>query len=434
VSAPSELAPALDRLLAESQADRLPSVAAAVTRTGEAVWSGAVGSASYEEGRDATPDTQYRIGSITKTFTAVAIMQLRASGALDLDDRLEQHIDGIANGSPTIRRLLCHLSGLQREAGEMFVTGESPTEDDLVASMAEIEFVLRPGESHHYSNFAFALLGQVVARRSGQPYMQYVDERIIGPLGLARTTWLPQAPKAQGYLVNEYARTVWREPETDLAATASAGQLWSTVEDLGRWAAFLAAGDDGVLAADLVEEMWFPQVMYDPSDWTLAWGLGLMLYSRDGRIYAGHGGAMAGHLAGVIVDRKTQTGAAALTNSGTRADMELLAISLAAKVIELWPPEIEAWRPEEEPPADVRPLLGRWWSEGNEFVFWWQEGALRGKVASAAEGKGETTFARDGDGWRAARGRERGERLRVDGDRMIWAGYPFTRAQEPFKA
>ena len=434
MSAPSELAPALDRLLAESQADRLPSVAAAVTRTGEAVWSGAVGSASYEEGRDATPDTQYRIGSITKTFTAVAIMQLRASGALDLDDRLEQHIDGIANGSPTIRRLLCHLSGLQREAGEMFVTGESPTEDDLVASMAEIEFVLRPGESHHYSNFAFALLGQVVARRSGQPYMQYVDERIIGPLGLARTTWLPQAPKAQGYLVNEYARTVWREPETDLAATASAGQLWSTVEDLGRWAAFLAAGDDDVLAADLVEEMWFPQVMYDPSDWTLAWGLGLMLYSRDGRIYAGHGGAMAGHLAGVIVDRKTQTGAAALTNSGTRADMELLAISLAAKVIELWPPEIEAWRPEEEPPADVRPLLGRWWSEGNEFVFWWQEGALRGKVASAAEGKGETTFARDGDGWRAARGRERGERLRVDGDRMIWAGYPFTRAQEPFKA
>jgi CubicO group peptidase (beta-lactamase class C family) len=434
VSAPSELAPALDRLLAERQADRLPSVTAAVTRKGVPVWSGAAGSASYEEGRVATPDTQYRIGSITKTFTAVAIMQLRAAGALDLDDRLEQHIDGIANGSPTIRRLLCHLSGLQREAGEMYVTGESPTEDDLVASMAEIEFVLRPGESHHYSNLAFALLGQVVARTGGQPYMRYVDERIIGPLGLARTTWRPEAPKAQGYLVNEYARTVWQEPETDLAATASAGQLWSTVEDLGRWAAFLAAGADDVLAADLVEEMWFPQVMYDPSEWTLAWGLGLMLYNVDGRIYAGHGGAMAGHLAGVVVDRKTQTGAAALTNSGTRGDMELLAISLAAKTIALWPPEIEAWRPEEEPPADVRPLLGRWWSEGGEFVFWWQEGTLRGKVARAPAGKGETTFERDGDGWRAAKGRERGERLRVDGDRMIWAGYAFTRAQEPFKA
>jgi len=265
----------------------------------------------------------------------------------------------------------------------MFVTGESPTEDDLVASMRDVEFVLAPGESHHYSNLAFALLGQVVARKSGQSYMQYVDERIIGPLGLERTTWLPQAPKAQGYLVDEYARTVWNEPETDMAGTAAAGQLWSTVGDLGRWATFLAAGNDDVLPAPLVEEMWFPQVMYDPSEWTLAWGLGLMLYNHDGRIYAGHGGAMAGHLAGVCVDRTTQTAAAALTNSGTRGGMDLHALSLAAKTIELWPAEIEAWRPEDEPPADVRALLGRWWSEGNEFVFWWQDGALRGKGAAA---------------------------------------------------
>ncbi len=435
MSAPSvELSAALDRLLAERQADRLPSVAAAVTRKGEPVWSGAVGSANYAESRDATPETQYRIGSITKTFTAVAIMQQRAEGKLELDDRLEQHIDGIENGSPTIRRLLSHLSGLQREAGEMFVTGESPTEDDLIASMRDVEFVLRPGESHHYSNLAFALLGQVVARKSGQPYTAYVDERILAPLGLERTTWTPQAPAAQGYLVDEYARTVWAEAETDMAGTAAAGQLWSTVGDLGRWAAFLAAGNDDVLAAGLVEEMWFPQVMYDPGDWTLGWGLGLMLYNQGGRIYAGHGGAMAGHLAGICVDRKTQTGAAALTNSGTRGNMEMLAIALAAKTIELWPAAIDAWRPEDEPPGDVRALLGRWWSEGNEFIFWWEGGTLRAKVAAAAAGKGETTFARDGDGWIAAKGRERGERLRRDGDRMIWAGYAFTRAQEPFSA
>jgi CubicO group peptidase (beta-lactamase class C family) len=432
--APKELAAALDRLLAERQADRLPSVAAAVTRDGEPVWAGAVGSANYAESREATAETQYRIGSITKTFTAVAIMQQRAEGKLDLDDRLEQHIEGIENGSPTIRRLLSHLSGLQREAGEMFVTGESPTEDDLIASMNDVEFVLRPGQSHHYSNLAFALLGQVVARKSGRPYMSYVDERILQPLGLERTTWMPQAPAAQGYLVDEYARTVWVEAETDLAGTAAAGQLWSTVGDLGRWAAFLASGHDDVLAAELVEEMWFPQVMYDPADWALAWGLGLMLYNHGGRIYAGHGGAMAGHLAGICVDRVTKTAAAALTNSGTRGNMELHALTLAAKTIEFWPAEIEAWHPEDEPPDDVRPLLGRWWSEGNEFVFWWQEGMLRARVATAAPGKAETTFARDGDGWIAAKGRERGERLRRDGDRMIWAGYAFTRAQEPFSA
>jgi CubicO group peptidase (beta-lactamase class C family) len=402
---------ALDRLLQERQADRLPSVAAAVVHKGEQVWANAVGSADYDGGREATPDTQYRIGSITKTFTATAIMQLRDAGALELDDRLEQHVEGIANGAPTIRRMLCHLSGLQREAGEMFVTGESPTEDELVASMSDVEFVLGPAQAHHYSNLAFALLGQVVARKSGLPYMQYVDERIIQPLGLTRTSWTPQSPKAQGYLVDEYARTVWKEPETDLAG-----------------------GADGVLAATTNEEMWFPQVMYYPHDWVLGWGLGLMLFNQGGVIYGGHGGAMAGHLAGVYIDRTTQTGAAALTNSGTRGDMELFAISLAAKAKELWPEPIDVWRPEQEPPAEVRAILGRWWSEGNEFVFWWEGGALKAKVVGTPPGRGETTFARDGDAWRAAAGRERGERLRIDGGQLVWSGYAFTRAQEPFKA
>jgi CubicO group peptidase (beta-lactamase class C family) len=285
---------ALERLLRERQAERMPSVAAAVVQNGEQVWANAVGAADYDEGRDATPDTQYRIGSITKTFTATAIMQLRDEGALDLDDRLEQHVEGIANGTPTIRRMLCHLSGLQREAGEMFVTGESPTEQELIASMSEVEFVLGPAQSHHYSNLAFALLGQVVAQKSGLSYTQYVDESIIRPLGLTRTTWTPHQPKAQGYLVDEYARTVWKEPDTDLAGTAAAGQLWSTVEDLGRWATFLARGADGVLAEKTNEEMWFPQVMYFPHDWVLGWGLGLMLHNHEGTIYGGHGGAMAG--------------------------------------------------------------------------------------------------------------------------------------------
>jgi CubicO group peptidase (beta-lactamase class C family) len=425
---------ALDRLLAERQADRLPSVAAAVVRDGEIAWSNAIGLADYATGRDATPDTQYRIGSITKTFTAVAIMQLCAAGELDLDDRLELHIEGIANGGPTIRRMLAHLSGLQREAGEMYVTGESPTEGQLVESMSEVEYVLAPATQHHYSNLAFALLGEVVARRSGGRYTDYVDQRIIQPLGLARTTWTPQAPKAQGYLVEEYARTVWQEPETDLAGTAPAGQLWSTVEDLGRWAAFLAEGRDGVLDATTVEEMWFPQVMYNPEEWVLGWGLGLSLYNHEGAIYGGHGGAMAGHLAGVFVNRKTKIGAAGLTNSGTRCNMDAFAIGLAAKAAEIWPAAVEPWRPEAEPPADVRRLLGRWWSEGNEFVFWWQGATLRARLAAAPAGRAETEFERDGSGWRASAGRERGERLRIDGDRLIWAGYAFTRAQEPFKA
>jgi CubicO group peptidase (beta-lactamase class C family) len=422
----------LELLLRERQRERLPSVAAAVVRRGDLAWSAAVGTADYDAGADATPGTQYRIGSITKTFTAVAVLQLRDAGLLELDDRLEQHLDGVENGSPTIRRMLAHLSGLQREAGEMFVTGESPTEEELVASWRGVELVLGPAQAHHYSNLAFALLGVVVARRGGMPYRAYVDERILGPLGLARTTWEPQAPFAQGYLVDEYANTVWKERHGDLGGTAAAGQLWSTVGDLARWAAFLAEGDERVLAPATLEEMWFPQVMYFPDEWILAWGLGLQLFNRDGRIFGGHGGAMAGHLAGVYVERKTRVGAAALTNSGTRADMDGLAISLAAKAIELWPEQPEPWRPEAEPPPEVRRLLGRWWSEGNEFVFWWEGGALRARVAAAPAHRPPAVFEQLGpDAFRSVSGRERGERLRVEGERMIWAGYAFTRAQEP---
>ncbi|HEV2591156.1 MAG TPA: serine hydrolase domain-containing protein [Gaiellaceae bacterium] len=419
---------ALDRLLQEKQADRLPSVAASVVRKGDIVWSNAVGYANYDGDVEATPTTQYRIGSITKTFTATAIMQLRDAGELELDDRLDKHLPDIDSG-PTLRRMLSHLSGMQREVGEMWVDGTTPTEEDLIAG-----YVLDAHQAHHYSNLAFGLLGRVVAARSGIPYTQYVDERILAPLGMQRTTWFSQEPKAQGYLVNDYARTVWKEPESDLGGVAAMGQLWSTVEDLATWATFLARGAEGVLDEKTIESMWFPQVMYFPDRWVLGWGLGLMLYNHEGTIYGGHGGAMAGHLAGVYVDRKTQVGAAALTNSGSRADMDMLAIELAAKARELWPEEIEVWRPEEEPPANIAAILGTWWSEGTEFLFWWEKGKLHARVASLPPGRGETTFEPQGDHFRAVEGRERGEHLYIRGEEMVWAGYSFTRTQQPFKA
>ncbi len=100
--APSELEPRLERVLQKHQAEaRLPSLAAAVVRDGEAIWSSAVGLADLEAAIDATPGTQYRVGSITKTFTAAAIMQLRDAGKLDLDDRLGRPSAG---DRPRLRR------------------------------------------------------------------------------------------------------------------------------------------------------------------------------------------------------------------------------------------------------------------------------------------------------------------------------------------
>src|SRR5207302_8909879 len=159
----------------EQSGKRLPSVAAAIVRNGERVWEAAVGAADVEGGRDATPGTQYRIGSITKTFTAVSVMQLRDEGKLDLEDPLDRHLRGAVH-APTLRRMLAHVSGLQRETpGDVWVTLEFSTAQELFDQLGAAEQVLNPGERWHYSNLAFALLGQVVEKLSGIPYEQYVE-------------------------------------------------------------------------------------------------------------------------------------------------------------------------------------------------------------------------------------------------------------------
>ena len=114
--------------------------------------------------------------------------------------------------------------------------------------MAKVEFVLPPARAAPLFEPRLRPARADGRAQARTPYTEVVDERIIRPLGLERTTWAPSSPKAQGYLVDEYARTVWTEPETDLGGTSPAGQLWSTVEDLCRWASFLAAGNDDVLA------------------------------------------------------------------------------------------------------------------------------------------------------------------------------------------
>ena len=174
-----------------------------------------------------------------------------------------------------------------------------------------------------------------------------------------------------------------REPHSDMGGVAAMGQLWSTVGDLCRWATFLAAGERGVLEPATLDEMWSPQVIVNPDDWTVGWGLGLELHNRDGRIFGGHGGAMPGFLAGLYINRETKVGAAVLTNSGTRGATKDLALELATTTIDLWPAAVEPWRPEPEPPPEIRAILGRWWSEGNEFVFSWKDGKLTADVPGA---------------------------------------------------
>lgn len=440
MSAPEPLRDELARRLAAAQAEeRLPSVSAAVFRGDELVWEQALGLADVEAGREATPQTQYRIGSITKTFTAVGVMQLRDAGELSLDDPLTRFLPESAHG-PTIGRMLAHSSGLQREPpGEIWETMKAPSREELLAVTADAEQVVPPGSWWHYSNLAFALLGEVVARAHGGTWEEALQERILDPLGLVRTTPEQDEPAARGYFVEPYSDAVRLEPELDLGGSGALGKLWSTTGDLARWGAFLVAGDDRVLAAATLEEMAHVRAMVDHAGWTLAWGTGLELYRRGEHVFAGHGGAMPGHLAGLVVDRKTKIGAAVLTNTGAGASPEKLALDLATAAIAALPAVDDAWTPGDPAPPEVEPLLGPWWTEGHQIVLSWRKGRLEAKLLGGVPGRDTSFFAPEGeDRFRSVEGRERGELLRVvrdaagDVEKLYFATYPLRREPSTF--
>jgi CubicO group peptidase (beta-lactamase class C family) len=427
------------RVRQEQREKRLASIAAAVLRDGELVWQSAVGAADVEAGLEATPDTQYRIGSITKTFTAAAIMQLRDAGKLHLEDTLDLHIEGSAY-TPTIRRLLSHASGLQRETqDDSWLTLRFAQPDELLETLAQAELVLPSGARFHYSNLAFALLGIVVERVSGVPYMDYVRERLLEPVGLTRVSFEPEAPAAKGYLAQPYADGLWDTIGVETGAWASAGQLWGTAADICRWGAFLAAPDESVLAASSAEEMRTVQVIADHERWLSGYGLGLGLYRDGDRILAGHNGSMPGFIAQLVFSARDTIVATALTNE-SEADVGELGVALLGTTVEEWPVAPAAWRIGEPPPADVVPLLGIWFMEAARVVFRWREGKLESRFDGTPDWRPSSTFARETDDrWRTVSGPEHGEALRIvraqDGsvERLVWAGYPVTREPGPWR-
>lgn len=431
----------LSRLVREAQAQqRIPSVSAAAVGNGEVVWAEALGLADVAGETEARPDTQYRVGSITKTFTATAVLQLRDAGKLELDDPLSEHVPEAAHGSPTLRRMLAHLSGLQRELpGYVWETLQFPDREGLVAGLEQAEQVLPPGTRWHYSNLAFALLGEVVARRSGLEYEQYVRERLLGPLGLARTSFEQQHPAASGYFVEPYSDRVRPEQNVIKGAFAAAGSLWSTTADLCRWGVFLVEGADGVLAKETAEEMRRFQAMADLESWKLGWGLGLMLFREGDRVFVGHGGAMPGFLAGLAVSPKERSGAAVLVNSTSGVKVDELLRKLADKTASAFPPEPEPWHAGAEVPPELEPLLGRWWSEGDEVVIRFRDGKLEARYADAAPSLPPSVFEPDAaDRYRGISGPEQGELLEVvrgDGGevaKLYWATYPLTRSPQVY--
>ncbi len=409
-------------------------------RDGEVIWRSALGLADVARGEEATTEHAYRIGSITKTFTAVCILQLRDAMVLDLDDALRTLIPEAPVGL-TIRDALAHLSGLQREPpGEIWESLVPPSREELLGGLEDAERVLRPGEAWHYSNLAFGLLGEVVMRRSDGGFEETLRTRVLEPLGLDRTGFDPRGPRATGYDVEPYTDRVVVEPDPiGEGPTAAIGWLWSTVDELARFGDFLATGRDGVLLRETVDEMARVRTMVDEAGWTLGWGLGVGLYRRGDRVYVGHGGAMPGFLAALCVHRPERTGAVVLVNTSAGAAPDTVALDLADATLDALPRSPEPWRPADDVPEDVLPLLGRWWSEGSELALSWRGGRLRLEAFAYPPSRRVSWLGREGDGrWRIVEGRELGELLRVVRDdtgavvKLYVATYPLTRAPTTF--
>jgi len=435
-----DAAAACERIVAGLQReDRVPAVTAAVARADRPLWACQIGTAGGDTPLD--PTTQFRIGSITKTFTAALVLHLRDQGMLGLDDPLSVHLDVPAHGGLTIRGMLSHTAGLQREpAGNIWDTLDIPDSDTVIADLIRAEAVLPPSRRWHYSNLAYALLGHLVGKKVGGTWEEVLVDRLLTPLGLADTTVAPRAPYAQGYLVEAYTDHVRPEPEFAMGGVAPAAQLWSTATDMAKWALFLTDPDPDVLASSTVDEMCQPLTVTDPEQWAVGWGLGLILIPQGGRIvHAGHDGAMPGFLAGAYGRRGQKIGAAVMGSSTTAGNTCLAPHKLIAASLEHDPRAIEPWTPGEPAPEAFASVLGRWWSEGSEFVFSWRAGHLEARAVAAAADRPPAVFAVEGaDLLRVVSGRETGEKLELTRDaegtvtQMRWASYRVTRDQQTF--
>ncbi|MGH3494397.1 MAG: serine hydrolase domain-containing protein [Sciscionella sp.] len=383
----------LHRVATEQSTCRAPSMVAAVVRDGAIAFSTGRGAVSDPL------DTQYRIGSITKTFVAVLVMRLRDEGLLDLADPLEQHLPGTPFGDRSIGALISQSAGLGAEAPRQWWERTPGREwPELLADLGAEDLKHRSGRRFHYSNLGFGVLGELVATLRGHSWLVAADKEILAPLGMRRTTPRPVSPRAQGYAVHPYADVLLAEPEHDAVSMAPAGQLWSTVTDLARWTAFLGGDTAEVLDADTVQEMREPVAVADADTWKWAYGCGLQLTRDRGRRLAGHTGSMPGFLATTLIDPATATGALAMANSTSGVGIDTLVCDLIDLAATLEPAIPAAWQPGEGVDGALLPLAGPWFWGPTPFELrpsgngWFTLGPKGGARSSRFRPHGDGTY------------------------------------------
>jgi CubicO group peptidase (beta-lactamase class C family) len=312
------------RLMSDVAADDVGSVAGAVVVGDSVVWMAAFGTADRERGTLAAPGTIYRVGSIGKTVTALALLALAEQGVVGLDDDVEPHVPELrwlANRSPdhrpiTFRDLASHAAGLAREPGTSYA-GRGPVNDwrrSLLAAIPATEMLAGPGDRYLYSNVGYALLGLAMERAAGRPYEALVRELVLEPLGMTRSYLVvPRAERrrlAAGY-VNPAPDSI--DPRVPRAEHRGRGYrvpsdgLYSTAADLARLAMAMTGslGDVPVSAASRAVAL---------APHSEAYGLGFQLHRIGDTVIAGHSAAVPGYTAYLALDPASRTAVVLLRN------------------------------------------------------------------------------------------------------------------------
>ena len=307
----SDAAKEADALLErEWKEGKFPSVAAGIVTRDGLVHARAFGLADRKSGREAAPGTLYRIGSVTKVFTAAILAKLRDRGVVRLDDPVSRHLPGSVRlpsdpgGAPdiTLRHLATHASGLPRIPVNLKPKGRDVyggyTIAGLYQGLSRTTLDRPVGSGYGYSNLGFGLLGHALERAAQKPYEELLRKELLVPLGMSRTGLLPLPSAPAGALATGYDGD---DPEReavpwDLGCLAPAGGLVSSVEDLARFVALqLRAGEPGVepLAGSTLAELVEPQRL--AAEWKYGVGLGWHVSSRgeEGNA-AWHNGSVAG--------------------------------------------------------------------------------------------------------------------------------------------
>lgn len=326
----------MDSLIAADMAQvKVVSATASVFSGKELIWSKSYGDADGEKKIVADTDTVYRIGSITKMFTALMLEQLVEAGKVHLSDPVEKYfpevklMQGRFPDAPpiTLIQLATHTSGLGRESdnADTYVQGAvAEWEKILIAALPHTHYVLEPGTRFSYSNIGFAILGATFARAAGESYVDSVPKHIFQPLGMTHSAlertagMLPHLSK--GYQMmgpggEVDAETAQHEHQTGRGYKVPNGAIYTTVGDLARFASFLLGqGPASVLKTATLQSFQAQGAVPADGDLAHGYGIGFDVERRDNYTAFGHGGAVAGYTASLLMNRKARVGLIVLSN------------------------------------------------------------------------------------------------------------------------